>query len=268
MFQWASVHSENKTQTLMALSNIKEHRCELGLSFYKKDIAANGWHYCIYTNHGVWYGALWNSHYSRFSNTDKTGSISSFSSIVSDILDVPLMQNLFSEFGERCVSKIDDITVVSDMVCKQQNRNTSRLDFYEPLRLFADLKAQICHPVQFCFHTVVSCLLDICFKVERSASDKERSTKKQTHSAWNVCHTSTLCSAYRNSFGVYTSGRPITWPLHPGPWWRTRHNPPARQWHRGILLSWAILRWSATTGSAWIQDSTRACTPILERQTL
>lgn len=86
------------------------------------------------------------------------------------------MQILFQLFGECCVVKIDNITVVSNMVCKQQNKNTSWLDFYQPLCLFADLKAQICHRVQFCFHTLVSCFLNI-WKGDQAAtnSDPQRS---------------------------------------------------------------------------------------------
>lgn len=67
------------------------------------------------------------------------------------------MQIPFQNVGN--VVKIYNINPVPNLVCKQQNKNTSRLDFYEPLRLFADLKAQtkICHPAQFCFHTAISC---------------------------------------------------------------------------------------------------------------
>lgn len=41
--------------------------------------------------------------------------------------------NAFLEFSECCAVKIYNIKLVSNLDCKQQNKNISRLDFYEPL---------------------------------------------------------------------------------------------------------------------------------------
>lgn len=74
--------------------------------------------------------------------------------------------------------------------------------------------------------------------------------------------------ACRSSSAVCTSWPPIGEPPRLGPWWQTLHSLPARRWRRGTLPSSGAPGWSATAGSAWSLGLTRACRPILGRQTL